>query len=247
VRDYPLLFGLAALGLIVGCQQAPQRPADAPHVSPAAVARGAADQLMERGEYEKAAGKYQEAVGLEPNDMVLRFALGTAYSHLGRQAEAAEQFQWVVKRGDPATDYYRSARQWLLRAGLLSDEAVAGAPPETVSDSPPSGRGKVGGPLEWPGVNSRAWLIKVRVTLSGDDQATRPVHLSRPFRLGERYEFRDLTPGKYRLVAKAEDGAPAVELWNQEVMIEAGKTTQLALSATNSKVSPAQFPGTSPR
>ena len=29
--------------------------------------------------------------------------------------------------------------------------------------------------------------------------------------------------------------------------IEAGRTTQLALSAANSKVSPAQFPGTSPR
>ena len=115
------------------------------------------------------------------------------------------------------------------------------------SDSRSSGKGKVGGPLEWQGVNSRAWLIKVRVTLSGDDQATRPAHLSRAFRLGERYEFRDLAPGKYRLIAKAEDGAPAVELWNQEVMIEAGKTTQLALNAANSKVSPAQFPGAAPR
>jgi tetratricopeptide (TPR) repeat protein len=245
VRDYPLLIGLAALGLIVGCQQAPQGPAEAPHASPAAVARGAADQLMERGEYEKAAGKYQEAVGLQPNDMALRFALATAYSHLGRQA--AEQFQWAVRRGDHATDYYRSARQWLLRAGLLSDDAATGESPGSVSDSRPSGKGKVGGPLEWPGVNSRAWLIKVRVTLSGDDQATRPVHLSRPFRLGERYEFRDLTPGKYRLIAKSEDSVPAVELWNQEVTIEAGKTTQLALSAANSKVSPAQFPGTGPR
>jgi tetratricopeptide (TPR) repeat protein len=247
VRGYPLLFGLAALGLIVGCQQAPQRPADAPHASPAAVARGAADQLMERGEYDKAAGKYQEAVGLQPNDMALRFALGTAYSHLGRQAEAAEQFQWALRQGDHATDYYRSARQWLLRAGLLSDDAAPGGSPGTASDSRSSAKGKVGGPLEWPGVNSRAWLIKVRVTLSGDDQATRPVHLSRPFRLGERYEFRDLTPGKYRLIAKAEQGAPAVELWNQEVTIEAGRTTQLALSAANSKVSATQFPGTSPR
>ena len=248
MRGYPLLFGLAALGVVVGCQQAPQRPADAPHVSRAAVARGAADQLMARGEYEKAAGKYQEAVGLVPNDMALRFALGTAYSHLGRQGEAAEQFQWAVKRGDPATNYYRAARQWLLRAGLLSDDAAtAGASPETASDNRSSAKGKVGGPLEWPGVNSRAWLIKVRVTLSGDDQATRPVNVSRPFRLGERYEFRDLTPGKYRLVAKVEDGAPAVELWNQEVMIEAGKTTQLALSSANSMVSPAQFPGALPK
>jgi hypothetical protein len=38
MRDYSLLFGLAALGLIVGCQQppAPQRPAATPRVPPAA-------------------------------------------------------------------------------------------------------------------------------------------------------------------------------------------------------------------
>ena len=246
MRDYSLLFGLAVLGLVVGCQQAPPRPAEAPRVSPAVVARGEGDLLMERGEYAKAAGKYQEAVALEPNDMALRFALGTAYSHLGRRGEAAEQFQWVVKRGDPTADYYRSARQWLVSAGLLSDDRVATASTDAAVEGEQSSKGKVGGPLEWPGVNSRVWLIKVRMTLTGDDPATNSVNLSRPFRLGERYEFRDLTPGKYRLVAKSEDGAPPVELWNQQVMIEAGKTTQLPLSAANSKVSPAQFPGPAP-
>jgi hypothetical protein len=175
-------------------------------------------------------------------------SLSAPRTHTSDGRGAAEQFQWAVKRGDPATNYYRAARQWLLRAGLLSDDAAtADASWETASDNRSSAKGKVGGPLEWPGVNSRAWLIKVRVTLSGDDHATRPVNVSRPFRLGERYEFRDLTPGKYRLVAKAENGAPAVELWNQEVMIEAGKTTQLALSSANSKVSPAQFPGALPK
>jgi hypothetical protein len=43
--------------------------------------------------------------------MAQSFALGTAYSHLGRRAEAAEQFQWVVNRGDPVQDYHRAARQ----------------------------------------------------------------------------------------------------------------------------------------
>jgi len=247
VRDYSLLFGLAALGLVYGCQQAPapQRPAELPHRSPSAVVRGEADQLMERGEYAKAAGKYQEAVALEPDDMALRFALGTAYSHLGRRAEAAEQFQWVVKRGDPTADHYRGSRQWLVSAGLLADGGVSSAAADDAvqSQAQQPTKGKVGGSLEWPGVNSREWLIKVRVTLTGDDAATKAVNLSRPFRLGERYEFRDLEPGKYRLVAKAEDGAPAVELWDQQVTIEAGKATQLALSAANSKVSPEQFPG----
>ena len=190
VPNYSLLFGLAALGLIVGCQQAPAppRPAEAPSVSAAVVARGEADQLMERGEYAKAAGKYQEAVALEPDDMALRFALGTAYSHLGRRAEAAEQFQWAVKQGDPTTDYYRGARQWLVSAGLLSDGRAASVATDTTvkSQAHNATKGTVAGSLEWSGVNSRDRLIKVRVTLTGDDDATKSVNLSRPFRLGER-------------------------------------------------------------
>jgi hypothetical protein len=77
--------------------------------------------------------------------------------------------------------------------------------------------------------------------------ATKSVNLSGPSRLGEGYEFRDLAPGKYRLVAKAEDGAPALDLWDQYVTVEAGRVTQLPLSATNSKVKPDQFPGPPPK
>jgi tetratricopeptide (TPR) repeat protein len=245
MRNYSLLIGLAALGLIVGCEQAPApRRSAAPVVSPAAVARGEADQLMERGEYEKAAGKYQEAVALAPEDMALRYALGTAYSQLGRRAEAAEQFQWVVRRGDPTEDYHRGARQWLVSAGLLSGGAAStGTDAAVERQAQESTKGKVAGPLEWPGVNPRDRLIKVRVTLTGEDDATRSLNLSRPFRLGERYEFSNLAPGKYRLVAKAEEGAPSMELWDQPVTVEAGQVTQLPLSASNSKVSPDKFPG----
>ena len=258
MRNYALLFGLAALGLVYGCQQAPAPRTERPAIAPAAMARGEAAQFMERGEYAKAAEKYQEAVALEPEDMSLRFALGTAYSHLGRRPEAAEQFQWVVKHDDPASEQYRSARQWLISAGLLSDgRAVAraedpassqasAATAATASASSPT-KGKIGGPLEWPGVNPRQWLIKVRVTLTGDDPGTKSVNLSRPFRLGERYDFQNLEPGKYRLVAKVEDGAPPVELWNETATIEAGQTTQLALGPANSRVSPDQFPGPLPR
>jgi tetratricopeptide (TPR) repeat protein len=246
MRDYSLLFGLAALGLMVGCQQAPspQRSAEPPKVPPTAIVDGAADQLMERGEYAKAAAKYQEAIALAPDDMSLRYLLGTAYSHLGKRREAAEQFQWVVNRGDATQEYYRAARKWLAGAGLLQDRNASGgidASLEGQAQEPT--KGKIGGPLESPGVNSRERLINVRVTLTGEDDSTKSVRLSRPFRLGERYEFRDLTPGKYRLVAKSEDGAPAIELWDQHVTVEAGQVTQMPLSAGNSKVGPDKFPG----
>jgi tetratricopeptide (TPR) repeat protein len=251
MRNYSLLFGLAALGLIVGCQQAPapRQSAETPQVSPAAVVRGEADQLMERGEYDKAAGKYQEAVALAPDDMSLRYLLGTAYSHLGRRREAAEQFQWVVNRGNPTEEHYRAARKWLVSAGLLPDSrsASAGIDASLEGQAQEPTKGKIAGPLEWPGVNSRERLIKVRVTLTGEDEATKSVNLSRPFRLGERYEFRDLAPGKYRLIAKSEDGAAAIELWDQHVTVEAGQVTQMPLSATNSKVGPDKFPGPAPK
>ena len=246
MRDYSLLFGLAALGLIVGCQQAPapRRSAEAPQVPPSAIVRGEADQLMERGEYAKAADKYQEAVALAPDDMSLRYLLGTAYSHSGKRREAAEQFQWVINRGDTAEEYYRAARKWLVSAGLLQDRTASGGTDASLEgQAQEPTKGKIGGPLEWPGVNSRERLIKVRVTLTGEDDYTKSVNLSRPFRLGERYEFRDLTPGKYRLVAKSEDGAPAMDLWDQHLTVEAGQATQLPLSASNSKVGPDKFPG----
>ncbi len=246
-HEYSLLFALAAVGLIFGCQQAPGpgHRTQGTNVSPSVVARGEADQFLERGEYAKAAAKYRDAVAAEPNDMSLRFALGTAYSYLGKRAETIEQFQWVLKQGDPSAEYYRNARQWLARAGLLPDTGVASTGPDaaTANQAQASTKGKVAGRLEWPGVNPREHLIKVRMTLTGDDDGNKSVNLSRPFRLGEGYEFRDLAPGKYRLVARAEDGAPAVELWNQQVTVEAGQVTQLPLSPSNSKVSPEQFPG----
>jgi tetratricopeptide (TPR) repeat protein len=250
-NQYSLLFALAAVGLVVGCQQAPGPGprTQGPIVAPSVVSRGEADQLMEKGEYAKAAAKYREAVAAEPNDMSLRFALGTAYSYLGKRAETIEQFQWVLKQGDPTAEYHRSARQWLARAGLLPDTGAASMVSDaaTTDQAQVSTKGKVAGNLEWPGVNPREYLIKVRMTLTGDDDGNKSVNLSRPFRLGEKYEFRDLAPGKYRLLARAEDGAPAMELWNQQVTVEAGKVTQLSLSPSNSKITPEQFPGPRPK
>ena len=104
-------------------------------------------------------------------------------------------------------------------------------------------KAKVVGPLEWLSVSTRERLIKVRVTLTGEDDATKSANLSGPFRPGEGYGFRDLAPGKYRLVAKAEDGPPGPDLWDQYVAVEVGQVTQLPLSPSNSPVSPSAFPG----
>jgi tetratricopeptide (TPR) repeat protein len=220
-------------------------------VSPAAVLRREADQLMERGDFPKAAAKYQDAVAIEPNDMSLRFALGSAYSNLGKRAETVEQFRWVLKQGDPRAEYYRSAKDWFARAGLLAEGSSNGAraAPDTATEEKPQDRtkGRIVGQLDWPGIASREQLVMMRVTLTGDDDGTKAVKLSSPFGLGGHYEFSGLIPGKYRLVAASESGGPVTELWNQPVTVEAGQTTQLPLSASNSKVSPEVFPGRSSR
>jgi hypothetical protein len=248
-RDYGLLLTLAAVGLVFGCQQSPA-PATARHVpssSSTAVLREEADGLMERGEYAKAAAKYQDAVGVDPDDMSLRFSLGTAYSYLGKRVETVEQFRWVLKRGDPGSDYYRGAKQWLARAGLLGDgpSAAAADPPETVAGGKPQDRtkGKIAGMLDWPGIANRERLVMMRLTLTGEDGPAKGAKLSAPFGLGGQYEFPDLAPGKYRLVAASESGGPIMEVWNQPVVVEPGQVTRVSLSATNSKVSPEFFPG----
>src|SRR5437762_3600817 len=78
------------------------------------------------------------------------------------------------------------------------------------------------------------------ITLSRGDTGNRDVQLGRRFRLGERYRLSDARPGKYRLRAVAID--QNLELWDKQVVVEAGKETTLDLSATDSSVSPREFP-----
>jgi hypothetical protein len=250
-RDYGLLFTLAAVGLVFGCQQAPA-PAAAgrvPSASPAAELREEGDRAMERGEYAKAVAKYQDAVGIDPNDMSLRFSLGTAFSYVGKRAETVEQFRWVLKHGNQNSEYYRGAKQWLARAGLLGDgpATAADAPAEAAAESTSQDRtkGKVAGMLDWPGIADREQLVMMRLTLTGEDGAAKGSKLSTQVGLGGQYEFPDLAPGKYRLVAASESGGPIMEVWNQPVSVEPGQVTRLPLSASNSKVSPQVFPGAS--
>jgi len=52
---------------------------------------------------------------------------------------------------------YRTARQWLVGAGVLPDGRIASGRTEGAGESQAQqpAKGKVAGPLEWPGVNSQ--------------------------------------------------------------------------------------------
>src|SRR5213593_1656562 len=100
-------------------------------------------------------------------------------------------------------------------------------------------KGDVRGMTSWPGVAPRERLVPLRITLSGEDTENRDVQLGRRFRLGEPYRLADARPGKYRLRAVAID--QNLELWDKQVVVEAGKETALDLSASDSSVSPREF------
>lgn len=236
------LLALAVLGFL-GCEAPPAGSGGPAAGSLTERLRTEGDALAARGEYEAAAVKYQAAVNQEPDDLSLRFRLGTALSHLGRRQETVEQFRRVVTRSKAASPEVEAARRWLVAAGELGPTvtvALSGSPRgEAARAEVPGSKGKVRGRMLWPGIDARDRLLHVRVLLSGDDVANREIKLGRRFRLGEGYEFREVPPGRYRLIAQVFE----TELWNQTVAVEADKETVLDLTTANSLITPATFPG----
>lgn len=242
---------LAAITLlVVACQQAPPPEPPKPAKSPAAVLRQEGDELAGKGDYAGAVGKYQTAVGLEPEDVGIRFALGTAYSYLNRRPDAVAQFKLVVDRAAPTTQEYQLARQWLVSVGELRAE------PGTPSASDASGEAKADpaapvapqgpitalrGELKWKGVEQGRRRIPVRLTLTGEDTENRAVKQVRVLRIGERYSFLSIPPGSYRLVGLALEPRET-PLWDQKVNVDKDKETVLVLSGANSSTSEDSFP-----
>jgi len=188
------------------------------------------DALAARGDYEAAAVKYQAAANQEPEDVAIRFALGSAFSHLGRRQETVEQFRLVVAQGKPDSTEAQEARRWLIAAGELG-ETVSFAPPRsaeregTAAASVPSTAqaaapgGKVKGRTA-----ARAGSREVMIVLA---DPIRVLTFERNVKLGETFAFDDVPPGTYQLtVEDLENDSP---LWDVEVTVTAGKETVLDL------------------
>jgi hypothetical protein len=236
------LLAVALLGLAVaGCQgSTPATPAAVvPQVgSLTARLKAEGDELMTRQEYDKAALKYQAALNEAPGDVAIRFALATALSYLPRYQETVEQFRIVMQRAAPGSAEARAAREWLASAGELgagetAPAAAAATPaPAAGNQGPATGtapKGKVSGKLTWQGIEPRTRLVRVHVSLAGDDVETRDVKLGRDFMLGRVYEFRDVPPGAYHLVAQV----GGTTMWDLKVQVPADKATLLDLGEGN--------------
>jgi tetratricopeptide (TPR) repeat protein len=232
---------LVAIALLLGCQQssAPEPP-KTPVGSLTLRLKQEGDSLAARGEYEAAAVKYQAAVNQEPGDLSLRFALGTALSHLGRRQETIEQFRWVAARGDPNSPEFQAAVKWLVSAGEMA-ERVASSPAS--SARAPSGPvGKVKGRIAWQRADLKEETRIVLVDLVGDEAATRSLKFHLDSKLGEPYELDNVPPGKYRLMAQVSGEL----VWQQKVTIGPGEEVVLDLTTSNSLFPSGTLPAEDP-
>lgn len=236
VRLVPVL---AALGLMLsGCQQRAATPVTpiTQEAGPRTLSlKAAGDAAMAEKRYDEAALKYQAAVNDAPDDIALRFALATALSYLDRRDEAIEHFRIVMQRGAPRSFEVKAAREWLANAGALGEgEASEPAPAEATAaaaDAPegPSKKGRVFGKIEWHDIKPQARMVRINVRLTGEDGDTRDVSLGREFKIGRVYEFRDVPPGAYRLVAEV----GSTPMWDMKVTVAQAKDTFLDLTEAN--------------
>ncbi len=243
----------AIVAVLAGCQQAPPPEPPKPERSPAVVLREEGDALAAKGDFAAAAARYETVVVSAPDDLSLRFALGSTYSHLNRRADAVTQFKVVLSRAAPTSQEYELARQWLVSVGELRGEEAArastSAPDARATDAPPTqptvpqgGQAGLSGTLEWKGIERGARRVPVRLTLTGEDSENRSVKMVRVSRLAEKYGFANIPPGSYRLVVLAIEPREQ-PLWDVRVTVDKDKPTVMNLSSSSAAVSPDTFPG----
>jgi len=227
-----ILFLVAALGLTLGACQ-PSSPALTSSAG-SLIARLSAegDALMARGDYEGAAVKYQSALNEAPNEIAIRYALAVALSYTTRRDETIQQFRIVVSRGEPSSAEVRAAREWLAGANALEDTSTSALPGTVEAEDRVAKTGRVLGKIQWHDIDPHDRMVRITVRLTGEDVATRNVTVTRPFKIGYPYEFRNIPPGSYRLVAEA-GGTP---MWDMKIDVGADNDTPLDLTEANSAV-----------
>lgn len=235
------LLVLAALALsvfVTGCQRAPATgpaPASVPAGPLTGRLKAEGDALMAQQSYAQAAVKYQAALNEAPNDIPIRYALAVALSYLPRRQETIEQFRIILHRGEPSSFEVKAARDWLANAREMDGIETAG----TGASSTPLGTsggaangGKVLGQIKWQDITPQKKMVRVNVNLIGEEGETRDVRLGREFKIGRVYEFRDVPPGSYRLVADV--GGTA--MWDMKVVVQPQKENTFDLTDGNATV-----------
>src|SRR2546430_4906255 len=156
------LVTLLAAKLVSGCggHPTPRAPAQTPPALETS-SRQEGDAALSRGDYATAVAKYREALRVTPDDLKLRFALGSAPSHLDQRDETIEQFRWVVEHRAPEIAI---AREWLAAVeraspagGSLGRRGISGLAVPGPEPQPAPARGGISkGKTGLAGVSPRA-------------------------------------------------------------------------------------------
>jgi len=224
-----LLFLIAALGLTLAACQRSSPPLLSSAGSLAGQLTAEGDALMAQGDYERAAVKYQSALNEAPNEIAIRYALAVALSYTTRRDETIQQFKIVVSRGEPSSTEVKAAREWLASVNGLEDTSVSVMPSIAQAEGRAAKTGRVLGRIQWHDIDPHDRMVRISVSLTGEDVATR---MTRPFKIGRPYEFRNVPPGSYRLVAEV-GGTP---MWDVKIDVSADNDTPLDLTEANSTV-----------
>jgi hypothetical protein len=223
--------------LLAACQAGPApRAPKAIALSPGERLRAEGEAFFAKADYVDAIEKYRQAADLDPAAVAPRFGLGTAYSFLDKRPEAIVQFRWVMDHAASSSTEYQDAQRWLTRVGALT--AASAQTDLAGTADPTTGLGRLVGRTEWPGLTPHTSRITGTLSLIGDEPATFDVKRSREFGLGDKYGFRDVPAGRYRIVAVIDE----TTIWNESVTVEAGKDTTLTLSQSSSPVPADRFP-----
>ena len=227
-----ILFLIAALGLTLGACQRVSPPLLSSAGSLTGQLRAEGDALMAQGDYERAAVKYQSALNEAPHEIAIRYALAVALSYTTRRDETIQQFKLVVSHGEPSSAEVKAAHEWLAGANALENTSISGIPSVAQAEAGAATTGRVLGKIQWHDINPHDRMVRITVRLTGEDLATRNVAVTRPFKIGYPYEFRNLLPGSYRLVADV-GGTP---MWDMKIDVSADHDTPLDLTEANSTV-----------
>jgi hypothetical protein len=135
------------------------------------------------------------------------------------------------------------ARRWLMRVGASLEPPAPGKPDLASSEAAakkvdPAAQGSISGQTQWTGVTPAEHKVPVRIAIVGSEDATRELRQRTQVYLGERFEFKDVPEGQYRLIGTFADKL----LWDQSVMVKGGKQTDVALSQATSSVPANSFP-----
>jgi hypothetical protein len=231
--------------LLAACGESPSKIQKV-EVAPAGDPRAEGDAAAQRGDWPTAVARYAAALETQPDDVLLRFAYGSALTQLDRGGDAMEQFMWVVRHGDRSRPEVATARQWLEDAGALTkaEERPAETPPPAAPPTPAAqvAMGLLEGKTSWPGVGpDERTRLSVHLRLNGDGEGTATIRQRLNVEIGTGFTWQKVPAGAYRLLGESK----GVALWDVPVVIEKDKTVTIELSPANAAVPPAAFPPSS--